>query len=361
MQYQNFNFGFTNRQINIPYLVKIGFGKTGRIGKYLVDKGMSNVALFWSEGIEEIIGGKLYKGFEQHEIEIVFQQDVKYINIEEIDKIAFNLPRNTDAIIGIGGGKALDFAKYCAHLLKKPFISVPTSTSNDGFCSPNTSLLVDGKRKSVKSSIPFGVVIDLNVIRNSPKICLFSGIGDMISKVTALWDWKAAFRKGYERYNDFAALMAYNSLDILFLRRCNELESLEFLRALTTSLLISGIAMEIAGTSRPASGSEHLISHALDDISRRPRMHGLQVGVATYLCALLQNNPGTDGVREFLTQTGFIDYVAEDPLNKDDFIKALHFAPLVKKDYYTILTEKGNLERAIDYIETDPVLKKLIR
>ncbi len=357
MQYQF----YPNRQINIPYLLKIGYGKTARIGKYLVDKGLSNVALFWSEGMEDIIGGKLSKGFEQHDIEVVYKQDVKYINIEEVDKVAFNLPRNTDAIVGIGGGKALDFAKYCAHLLKKPFISVPTSTSNDGFCSPNTSLLVDGRRKSVKSGIPFGVVVDLDVIRNSPKICLYSGIGDMISKVTALWDWKSAFRKGYERYNDFAALMAYNSLDILLIRQVTDINLPEFQRGLTTSLLISGIAMEIAGTSRPASGSEHLISHALDDVARRPRMHGLQVGVATYLCALLQNNPSLEGVREFLRATGFFDYAAQDPLNREDFVKALHFAPLIKKDYYTVLSEKESLERAITYVETDPILKRLIQ
>lgn len=357
MQYQS----YPNKQINIPYLLKIGNGKIGRIGKYLVDKGLSNIALFWSEGIEDMIGGKLYKGFEQHDIEIVYQQDVRYINIEEVDKVAFNLPRNTDAIVGVGGGKALDFAKYCAHLLKKPFISVPTSTSNDGFCSPNTSLLVDGKRTSVKSSIPFGVVVDLDVIRRSPQICLFSGVGDMISKVTALWDWKSAFRKGYERYNDFAALMAYNSLDILLIRQVTDVETPEFQRGLTTSLLISGIAMEIAGTSRPASGSEHLISHALDENSSRPRMHGLQVGVATYLCALLQNNPSTDGVREFLRSTGFFDYIAQDPLNKEEFIKALHFAPLIKKDYYTVLTEKESLGRAIDLVESDPILKRLIQ
>lgn len=357
MHYQT----YTNKQINIPYLLKIGYGKINRVGKYLVDKGLTNVALFWSEGIEDMIGGKLYKGFEQHEIEIVYQQDVQFINIEEIDKVAFNLPRNTDVIVGVGGGKALDFSKYCAHLLKKPFISIPTSTSNDGFCSPNTSLLVDGKRKSVQSSIPYGVVVDLDIVRKCPQVCLFSGVGDMISKVTALWDWKAAFRKGYERYNDFAAMMAYNSLDLLLIRRIADVEAPEFQRSLTTSLLISGIAMEIAGTSRPASGSEHLISHALDDICMRPKMHGLQVGVATYLCALLQKNPSTDGVREFLLSTGFFEYVAQDPISKDEFVKALQMAPLVKRDYYTILSEKESWTRALDYIETDEILKSVIR
>ena len=358
MPYQNF---FTNRQINIPYLVKIGYGKIGRIGKYLIDKGMSNVALFWSDGLEELIGGKLYKGFEQHDIEVVCNKIVQYINIEEVDKVAFNLPRNTDAIIGIGGGKVIDFAKYCAHLLKKPFISVPTSISNDGFCSPNTSLLVDGRRTSVKSSIPFGVVIDLDFISKSPKIFLYSGLGDMISKFTALWDWKVAFRKGYERYNDFASMLAYNSIDILLAMPEYKLDSSEFLRNLSTSLMLSGVAMEIAGTSRPASGAEHLISHALDNISKRPHPHGIQVGVSTYLCALLQNNPAIDKIRHFLLASGFFEYVASDPLSKDNYVQALQQAPTVKKDYYTVLREKESFLKAVQLIETETILKKVIR
>ena len=358
MPYQHF---FTNRQINIPYLVKIGYGKIGRIGKYLIDKGMSNVALFWSDGLEELIGGKLYKGFEQHDIEIVCNKIVQYINIEEVDKVAFNLPRNTDAIIGIGGGKVIDFAKYCAHLLKKPFISVPTSISNDGFCSPNTSLLVDGRRTSVKSSIPFGVIIDLDIVSKSPKMFLYSGMGDMISKLTALWDWKVAFRKGYERYNDFSAMLAYNSIDILLSMPQYNLESSEFLRNLSTSLLLSGVSMEIAGTSRPASGAEHLIAHALDNICKRPHLHGIQVGVSTYLCGLLQNNPAIDKIRNFLLTSGFFEYVASDPLPKEQYIQALQQAPMVKKDYYTVLSEKDSFLKAVHLVETETILKKVIR
>lgn len=64
--------------------------------------------------------------------------------------------------------------------------------------------------------------------------------------------------------------------------------------------------MEVAGTSRPASGSEHLVSHALDEVCARPQMHGLQVGTAAYLCALLQNNPSTGGLRDILVKTGFL-------------------------------------------------------
>ncbi len=351
---------YPNKQINIPYLLKIGNGKIRKIGKYLVDKNLTHIALFWSEGIEHLLGEKLYEGFKEQGIDIVHCQDAQFINIEEITRVAFNLPKNVDAIVGIGGGKALDFSKFCAHLLKIPFISVPTSTSNDGFCSPSASLIVDGKRKTVKSSIPFGVVVDLDVIRSSPQICLYSGIGDMVSKITALYDWKQAAEKGLDRYNDFASMLAYNSLDLLFLKHSTDIKSPEFQRSLVTSLLMSGIAMEVAGTSRPASGSEHLISHALDSVSKRPRMHGLQVGVATYLCVLLQNNPSTDGVRDTLMTTGFFEYVMQDPLSKNEFIEALQLSPSIKCNYYTILSEPDSFARALQFIDKDPILNKLI-
>ena len=140
-------------------------------------------------------------------------------------------------VVGVGGGKVLDFAKYTSYLLRLPYISVPTSMSNDGFCSPTSSLTAGGARKTVKSAIPYGVVIDLDVIAGCPKSFLYSGVGDMIAKVSALWDWKAAFNRGYERFNDFASMMSYNSLDLLFLRHSSDPASPRFQRSLATCLL----------------------------------------------------------------------------------------------------------------------------
>lgn len=352
---------FPNKQINIPYLCKIGEGKFDKIGKYLTDKNFNRIALFWGEGMEQLFGKQLYASLEPHGVEVIAKQEVKFINIEEINRIAFNLSPDLDAVLGVGGGKALDFAKYAAHLLKLPFISVPMSTSNDGFCSPGCSILVEGRRKSVKASMPFGVIMDLDIIAGSPQVFFYSGIGDMISKVTALWDWNKAFKKGYERFNDFASLLAYNSLDLLFLKHSTDINAPEFQRSLCTSLLMSGIAMEVAGTSRPASGSEHLISHALDQIAQRPAMHGIQVGVATYLCAMLQDNPQTEGVREMLLNTGFFAYVRTKPLDKDEFMEAVRMAPSIKPDYYTILSEPESYARAEQLLTTDPILRTLIK
>ncbi|MGN0905279.1 MAG: iron-containing alcohol dehydrogenase family protein [Alphaproteobacteria bacterium] len=354
------NQSYTNKQINIPYLLKIGGGKIRKIGKYLSDKEMKTIALFMGEGMEELVGEPLYAGLRAHRIRVARHDVVTEIDIDRITHTAFDLPPEMNAIVGVGGGKALDFAKYTAYLLKIPYVSVPTSVSNDGFCSPSSSLTVSGKRKSVKSGIPFGVVIDLDVIKGNPDSFLYSGIGDMVSKITALWDWKAAFEKGFERFNDFASLMAYNSLDLLFLKHTFDIHRPEFQRSLANSLLISGLAMEIAGTSRPASGSEHLISHALDALCLKPKMHGIQVGVATYLCALLQSNENTEHVKSVLTNTGFFNFVGQAPFDRGEFLKAVKAAPGIKRNYYTVLSEPDSYEKAAVLLETDEILKKTV-
>jgi glycerol-1-phosphate dehydrogenase [NAD(P)+] len=329
------------------------------VGKYLYDKGMLRIALYVGDGIVELVGGVLLPGLEAHGVEIIHKQIVASVDVDEITHSAFTLP-SVHAIVGVGGGKALDFAKYTAHLLHIPFISVPTAISNDGFGSSGASLTVRGKRKSVKAASPFGIVIDLNVIKDSPDIFMYSGIGDMLSKITALRDWQTARDRGLARYVDFSAMMAYNSLDILFLKHTFDIHCEPFQRCLASSLLYSGVAMEIAGSSRPASGSEHLISHALDELSPQPKMHGIQVGVATYLCALLQNNEQTADIREVFEQTGLLEFIRRDPFDYSEFAAALRLAPTLKNDFYTVLSEPDSYTRALEFIKNDPLLKTVI-
>lgn len=350
----------TSKQIEIPYLLKIGCGKIEKVGKYLFDKDMTQIALFMGDGIEDVLGPTLRLSLSSWGINIAYEQVVTDVDITAITNTAFFLPPCT-AIVGVGGGKALDFAKYAAHLLKTPFISIPTAMSNDGFGSPTASLSVLGKKKSVKSGIPFGIVIDLSVVKSSPDIFFYAGIGDMLSKITAIQDWQVARDKGLARFVDLSAVLAYNSLDILFLKHTFDIYSESFQRSLASSLTMSGIAMEIAGSSRPASGSEHLISHALDAICKKPQMHGIQVGVATYLCALLQDNMQADGIRVVLQETGFLAHVQKNPLDYSEFVEALKLAPNIKSNYYTVLSEESSFDRAVDLLQTNDCLRTLVK
>lgn len=245
-------------------------------------------------------------------------------------------------MVDTGGGKALDVAKYVAHLAGLPYYAVPTSLSNDGFCSPQSSLTVRGQRRSLPATLPRGVIFDTGVCRNAPRILTLSGVGDLVAKLTAVRDWKLAFRAAGEKVDDFAALISEGSLHAF---RSHPEFDLEGIRLLATGLLLSGMAMEIAGSSRPAKGSEHLISHALDGISSRPGLHGLQVGVASYLVSLLQGD-NTDIIAELLEVTGFWETIASDPFSRSEWREALRMAPTLNQDFDTILSDRDSLSRA---------------
>ena len=92
---------------------------------------------------------------------------------------------------------------------------------------------------------------------------------------------------------------------------------------------MSGVANEIAGDSAPTSGSEHLISHALDQMLERPQLHGIQVGVATYLMSVVQDHR-YERINTVFTDTGFWDYVKTVGMKREDFIRAIEKAPAIK-------------------------------
>jgi len=137
------------------------------------------------------------------------------------------------------------------------------------------------------------------------------------------------------------------------------LEDLDYLRVLASSLMVSGIAMEIAGSSRPASGAEHLIRHAYDQVASPASLHGLQVGAASYLTAHLQGTT-RDVVVRAATESGFLAYLAEHPLSRSAFTEALERAPSIKEGFHTVLAEPGALEQALAFCESDPWMRQIL-
>ena len=207
--------------------------------------------------------------------------------------------------------------------------------------------------------LPEGIVLDTNILRECPVALLYSGIGDLFCKFTAIFDWKLAYARRREPVNDFAAEMALNAANTFLYFTPKSFEDLDYLRVLSSSLMMSGIAMEIAGSSRPASGGEHLISHAYDQTTVRPSMHGIQVGVASYLLSRLQSVTAGP-VEKAATGSGFLDFVATQPLERAAFREAIKLAPSIKQDFYTILSEPNIIESALELCETDPWLKRVL-
>jgi glycerol-1-phosphate dehydrogenase [NAD(P)+] len=183
-----------------------------------------------------------------------------------LSKIAYNLKNRIQLLLGIDGGSIIDRTKYISYLKKIPWISIPTSPSNDGISSPLSSLYINNKRVSVPAKMPYGIIIDTSIIMDSPYHMLMSGIGDSVSNITAVYDMELESKIRKTQNDDFSAIISLKSINYLMGLPTVNVRTQDFIESLVTSLVMSGIAMEISGTSKPTSGSEHLISHAMDHI-----------------------------------------------------------------------------------------------
>ena len=259
--------------------------------------------------------------------------------------------KDVEVIIGVGGGKVLDVAKYAGFVGKISYICVPTTLSNDSLSSPVAVLGTEGDaRKTLKCAIPAGIVVDVNVIMGAPVSHLQSGIGDTISKYTALYDWKLDAANRKDRVDDFSYLLSDMALSSLCYNEEKSLKSKEFIKILTQSLVLGGLAMEIAGNSRPCSGSEHLFCHSLEENHKEIVIsHGMAVALGSLVSCRLQ---GRDVKRlEAVLQAYGMDM---DPMNwgitKEIFTDAWLKAAETRKDRYTVLNETALTKELFDGI-----------
>ncbi len=350
--------GQTNTYIAIPAFLKVESRALEKIGTYLKENNIKKVVIFFGNGLIDMFGNTVMESLREAEIEVLEYQELDTVRLEDITALAFSLPNKTQAVIGLGGGKVIDAAKYCGFLRKLPFVSIPTSASSDGFSSASASLLIDGRRNSVPARMPFGIIVDTAVIKSAPGRFLYSGIGDMVSKITALYDWLYEEYNGYTKVNDFAMMIAKKAVNSFVRTPFSSIQDDLFIKELLDSLAMSGVANEIAGSSAPTSGSEHLISHSLDKILEIPQLHGIQVGIATYLMSLVQDHR-FQRVHTIFTDTGFFDFAETLGLNAADYEKAIDLAPSIKPFRHTYLHEEKYRKKAKEILYCDSELKRI--
>lgn len=338
--------------VEVPALVRIKPGALDRLHVYLGRARLSRIALIRSAGLPAELEARLRAALTGVEVLLDSVEDVP--SLDAASRLLATLPSRCQVVIAFGGGRALDLAKHSASIAGLPFVAVPTSLSHDGFASPLASLHTPRGRRSIACRPPAGVIIDTGVCFAAPRHLWLAGLGDVAAKVTAVADWKLAFHARGEPVNDLAALLSDATVFQLAGRPVFDIEGT---RLLATALLLNGVAMSLAGTSRPASGSEHLISHALDQLSARPRLHGLQVGMASYIVAQLQGQ-GQDRVSSLLDTSGFFDTIASDPFSRSEWLRAIEQAPCVKDDFYTVLSTRDVSAEVARIIGDDPRLAR---
>ncbi|WP_297091315.1 NAD(P)-dependent glycerol-1-phosphate dehydrogenase [Thermococcus sp.] len=274
---------------------------------------------------------------------------IREASMEEVERTLAKIrDGNADWLIAVGGGSIIDVAKLASFKAGVPFISFPTTASHDGIASANASIRDLGTKTSVKAVPPVAVIADVRVIKTAPYRYLAAGVGDMISNLTAVKDWQLAHRIKGEYYSEYAASLSLMSAKMVIknadiIRLGNE----ESVRKVVKGLISCGVAMSIAGSSRPASGAEHLFSHALDAIAPKPALHGEQVGVGTIIMAYL-HGLRWEKIRETLKKVGAPTNAYELGIDPEYIIEALTIAHTIRPERYTILGKDGLTREAAE-------------
>lgn len=267
---------------------------------------------------------------------VVSSQMIK--NVEELEKKIKEL--KPQVALAVGGGTKIDVTKLGSARQKVPFISVPTAASHDGIASSLASLKGLQKPYSSVAQAPMAIIADTGVITQTEHRFTASGCGDVLAKFTAVRDWKLARCEKNEYYGEYAASLTLMSAKLVrknaaLIKPDNE----EGVRVLLEALISCGVAMSIAGSSRPGSGSEHLFSHALDMIAPKPAMHGEQCGVGTIMMAQLHDTDWKR-IKKTLQEVGAPTTAEELGMEPEYIVKALVQARSVRPERYTILDKK---------------------
>jgi len=268
------------------------------------------------------------------------------VTFEDIDNFQRKMGKNKYGfILSVGGGKVIDFGKLLAFRKQVPFFSVPTAPSHDGIASERVSIKGKDQRHSTRGEPPIAIVADIELLKSAPSRLIASGGADVISNYTAVYDWRLAAKNG-EYYSEYASALALLSAEIV-MHSAELIRSREDrgIRNLMEAIISSGISMSLVGTSRPASGSEHLFSHALDMLGSKG-LHGEQCGIGSIISACMQKQDWKR-IKQVLHTIGAPTTARELGIGDDVIIEALIKAKSVT-ERYTIMSE---LDMTREYAE----------
>jgi glycerol-1-phosphate dehydrogenase [NAD(P)+] len=240
-----------------------------------------------------------------------------------------------DAVVGIGGGRTLDVSKYASAMSGLPFVSVPTTLTHDGIASPVASLESHGRKASYGVHVPIAVFVDIDEVRSAPADHISSGVGDVLSNLSAVADWELARRVRGETVDGLAVSMARMAAEAVIETPPG---TDHFLTLLADALIMSGLAMTVSGTSRPCSGACHEISHALDASHGSPGLHGAQVAFGALFATWLRREPELLARLDTSMRLHGLPRTPEElGIDRDTFVSAVVEAPQTRPGRFTVL------------------------
>lgn len=253
-----------------------------------------NILMVADDNTYSAAGEKVEKALRAKRVEkVIFSGKTILIPNEKAVKRVREALDGADLILGIGSGVIQDLCKYVSCFAQVPYMIVATAPSMDGYASDGAAMILNGMKETVKASLPRAIIADTEVLKNAPMDMIKAGYGDIVGKFSALCDWKLSYAVNGEyfcRYiYDTTYLMIENTLKTAKdITKRNE----KSIKTLMEALVVVGIMMSFCGSSRPASGSEHHLSHFFEIVgivnSEPYFSHGIDVAFSTVVTCELR-------------------------------------------------------------------------
>lgn len=262
------------------------------------------------EKVEQVLCSRSVK-------KVIFTGETTLIpNEDAIDKVMSKIS-GIDTFLGIGSGVIQDLCKYVSFFAKIPYIIVATAPSMDGYASSGAAMILKGMKETVSVGLPKAIIADIDVLKDAPLDMIKAGYGDIIGKYSALCDWELSYKVNDEYFCQYIYDTIYKTVE----NTLNVADGLlkrdaESIKILTEALVIVGVMISFAGSSRPASGSEHHLSHFFEIVgivNKKPYfVHGIDVAYSTVITAQL---------REKILKSEFPDF--QYRLSRTDYEKKM--------------------------------------
>lgn len=259
---------------------------------YLAEKNFQQVAVVVDSTTYQVAGEVLTSLLKEstinHEVVVIQPNEQGDVVADEVTLIEamLGIPQESDVVIAVGAGTIHDITRFSSFKMGKPFISVPTAPSVDGFNSMGAPVVIKGMKTTYQMQTPIALFADISILQGAPKEMIAAGFGDMIGKHTSLADWTFSHLINDEPYCPLSARLTRDAL-----KECenhvNEIAQGDSkgIQILIEALIQSGFAMLIVGHSSPASGGEHHLSHFWEMNflqEQKPQvLHGAKVGVSS--------------------------------------------------------------------------------
>ena len=268
--------------------IDIARGAAGRLTGHIRELGYTKVFLAADQNTWEAAGCTAWQALEEAGLaggKLVFQRDSDLIPDEQaVGELEVALPMDADLVLAVGSGTINDLCKFISTRNHRDYMIYATAPSMDGFTSTGAALTLNHVKTTLDVLGPVAVIGDTEVLAGAPMEMISAGLGDTLGKYTALADWKLAHLINGEYYCEEIVHMVEEALSSVreLSGKLSERDP-DAVEALMKTLVLTGLAMSFAGCSRPASGSEHHLSHfwemRFQMEGRKQILHGIKVGI----------------------------------------------------------------------------------